>query len=361
MGSICSAEARRGCAECQADPGLFSSLKVCEEASGGCGRSLCSSCLAHPLVTEKARGEGKVQDQDQRRAAQAAFRGATDVWLDIQSFCKACFQRLSLLDFTQDVDILGPSTGLTLLYVHGGGGCRKMFRQHAAAMVKNGFRCVLMDLPGHGSRMDEVLTMESAINAIVKVIKQHAPLYKGVKPVYVGGSLGGYIGMEFLGRHPDLCSCAIITMCGQNVGLGRGWAAGAGLWVMGTLLPKMGTRQIMSALVAQVRKNGHIPESLFMDDHLRTGMFFGQALAQVEILKETNPQAALGKFPGAMLFINGSQDHRDSEELWKATAQKGELIVYEGADHFFSHDDRYSQRFEDDCLDFIRRQSGNAI
>lgn len=41
-----------------------------------------SSCLAHPLVTEKARGEGKVQDQDQRRAAQAAFRGATDVWLD---------------------------------------------------------------------------------------------------------------------------------------------------------------------------------------------------------------------------------------------------------------------------------------
>eukprot|EP00913_Durusdinium_trenchii_P024332 g22843.t2 len=220
---------------------------------------------------------------------------------------------LSLLDFTQDVDILGPSTGLTLLYVHGGGGCRKMFRQHAAAMVKNGFRCVLMDLPGHGSRMDEVLTMESAINAIVKVIKQHAPLYKGVKPVYVGGSLGGYIGMEFLGRHPDLCSCAIITMCGQNVGLGRGWAAGAGLWVMGTLLPKMGTRQIMSALVAQVRKNGHIPESLFMDDHLRTGMFFGQALAQVEILKETNPQAALGKFPGAMLFINGSQECKKSD------------------------------------------------
>lgn len=45
-----------------------------------------------------------------------------------------------------------------------------MFTSHGtwAAILRR--RCVLMDLPGHGSRMDEVLTMESAINAIVKAL-----------------------------------------------------------------------------------------------------------------------------------------------------------------------------------------------
>ena len=63
--------------------------------------------------------------------------GASKVYPNLLFFVPSDSLRL---DFTQDVDILGPSTGLTLLYVHGGGGCRKMFRQHAAAMVKNGFR-----------------------------------------------------------------------------------------------------------------------------------------------------------------------------------------------------------------------------
>jgi hypothetical protein len=45
------------------------------------------------------------------------------------------------------------------------------------------------------------------------------------------------------------------------------------------------------------------------------------------------------------LFINGSKDHRDSEQIWVNSAGAGsKLIVYEEADHFYSHDKRFFDR-----------------
>lgn len=104
-----------------------------------------------------------------------------------------------------------------------------MFRAHARAMASKGYRCVLLDLPGHGSRMDDHLTVDSAIDTIAQTIRVHALPYRGVGPVLIGGSLGGYLGMEFLGRHPDLVSSAVLLMCSQNTGVGRGFAASLGL------------------------------------------------------------------------------------------------------------------------------------
>ncbi|CAJ1423311.1 unnamed protein product [Effrenium voratum] len=341
MGNAASACNGERCSQCKAALGCCGKTTPCPE----CSRSLCSGCLSHPVVTEAAQQscQGEVRDQD------------------IVAFCKGCFQKLSSLDFSKHVDVfeaVGGGGAITLVYVHGGGGSREMFKPHARAMAAKNFRCVLMDLPGHGARMDEELTMNSALQAIVQVIREYAPpSASGTKPIYIGGSLGGYVGMELLGKFPDLVSMAIITMCGQNVGVGRGAAASMGLWAFETILPRLGSRKIMSALIGEIRKNGHLPEEAMMECSFRPGMFFGQAMAQVQILKASDPSAALGKFPGPILFVNGSKDHRDSEHLWVEKSQKGQLIVYEGADHFFSHDDRHSKRFEEDCYNFIKQHA----
>lgn len=230
-----------------------------------------------------------------------------------------------------------------------------MFRQHAQAMVSKGFRCILLDLPGHGARMDEPLTLQSSIETIAQTIHNHTAPFNTIKPIYIGGSLGGYIGMEFLGLYPDLVSAAIISMCGQNVGVGRGWAAGLGLAAFKCFIPRLSTATLLKGLVGEAKRNGHIPDASLLEIALRPGMYFGQGVEQVEILCNSNPRPSLEKFHGPVLFINGSKDHRDSEKVWKQAAKQGELIVYEGADHFFSHDTRYSSRFLDDCFIFIDR------
>jgi fermentation-respiration switch protein FrsA (DUF1100 family) len=53
------------------------------------------------------------------------------------------------------------------------------------------------------------------------------------------------------------------------------------------------------------------------------------------------------------LFINGSKDYRDSEEIFlKAAGKKSKLLIYEEGDHFFSHDNRFIDRLVNDIVLF---------
>lgn len=78
-----------------------------------------------------------------------------------------------------------------------------------------------MDLPGHEGRMDDPLTLDTAVESINAVLRRHTLPYKGVRPALMGGSLGGYIASEFLGKYPTTVSAATSAMCGQGVGVGR--------------------------------------------------------------------------------------------------------------------------------------------
>jgi hypothetical protein len=83
-------------------------------------------------------------------------------------------------------------------------------------------------------------------------------------------------------------------------------------------------------------------------------MFFKQAHAQIAILRGSDPRKALPAFKGPVLFANGSRDHRDSEKKWVQACTKGTLIVYDGGDHFFSHDRRFDQKLRDDTWKFLQ-------
>lgn len=269
--------------------------------------------------------------------------------------CRSCFVRNNSLDFSCSVDVLGPDKGAApcVLFVHGGGSCRRMFALHARVFAKRGFRCVLLDLPGHGALMDEPLSLESAINRIVEVTEEYTSEYKGQKPIYVGGSLGGYIGMELLGQFPQIFGKAVITMCGQNVGVGRGLAATLGLWSLGKAVAYLPAATLLKMMISASAQNGHISSEVMQELALRCGFFFHQGPQQIEILSSSDPARALKQFEGEVLFINGSKDHRDSEKLWLAACKKGELKVYPGADHFFSHDSRFVDQFLEDLAVFM--------
>jgi pimeloyl-ACP methyl ester carboxylesterase len=325
------------CHSCRRTFGIFFSPGYeCPQGSGGCGKKFCSKCLNYACVTEK---DGK----------------ELGMKAPVTSFCKGCFQQNSLLDFSTNVTIYGPEIheSPAVLFLHGGGGCRTMFDYHAKTLSEQkGYRCVLIDLPGHGSRMDEVLTLDSAMEVIKDAILHIAGNCGEIKPIAVGGSLGGYILMEFVGRYPDLLSGGIITMCGQNVGVDRSLLASVGLFALGYAASWVSSKTLLSGLISEASKSGHLNEELILTATLRAGVYFDQSEAQITILKQSNPRDSLPKFPGKLLFVNGTKDHRDSEGIWVSVSQNGQLIDYESGDHFFSHDNRFLNIFMNDIVKF---------
>jgi pimeloyl-ACP methyl ester carboxylesterase len=324
------------CHGCHSGFGIFTNYgSICPVEHGGCGYKFCSTCLNYSCITEAGGNELGMK-------------------APIISYCKECFKKNCGLDYSSNYTTYGPEVGTApaVLFIHGGSGCRSMFDYHAKFLSeKRGYRCVLMDLPGHGSRMDDLLTLETALIGINDGAKI-AGSFGDIRPIAVGGSLGGYLLMEYVGTYPDVFSGAVITMAGQNVGVGRSMIASFGLYALDYLGAWLASKTLLSGLIGEAVKNGNIDELLIIHSCLRTGMFFGQASAQIKILRESNPRDSLPKYSGKILFINGSKDHRDSETIWKSLCQHGELKVYEGGDHFFSHDKRFLPVFMDDLQQF---------
>lgn len=229
-----------------------------------------------------------------------------------------------------------------------------MFAPHALEFAQRGYRTVIFDLPRHGSKMDDALNYDTATARVSNVVAKHG----SAKNFYIGGSLGGYLGMELVGRQPSLFSACVITMCGQAVGPGSSLLAKFGLFAMGSISSNLSSSSLLSAMRGQVVANGHLNPKMVMDTSLRTGFFFEHNTEQIDMLKQSDPLSSLPKYKGPILFINGSKDHRDSEKKWLDASNRGNgdksmLIVYEGGDHFFSHDERFYPRFIKDIETFF--------
>lgn len=279
----------------------------------------------------------------------------------IRSYCKPCFKQVSILDYSKTYDIIEPIEPITtdpvdepnaittLLWTHGGGSSRALFRPHAYVLAKKGYRSILMDLPGHGTLVGTPLTLDSCVEAVQRILDEEcSPSSSTSRIIYVGGSLGAYLGFHVLGQIKNRFCAAILLDCGQNVGPDCSLKARLGIWFLRKLSHKMNNKSLMGAMMSTVKKSGadyHLVECCYAG-----GMFFQQGPAQCDCLHGVAPAQiipGLGKFP--ILFFNGSEDHRDSEERWLdlcGDAERSALKVYEGGDHFFCHD----SRFVDDML-----------
>ena len=327
------------CADCQRNFGCFSSGAACAK----CGTLICKTCAnTHVLIP--------FDDQNPRESNNVKINNK------LQSFCKSCFQDSSVLDFSKTFDVLEPtpstdstSTSMTnLLFVHGGGGSRAMFRPHARVMAeKYGYRCILMDLPGHGTLVETPLSPDSSADAVFNVLSENN-LKPEDKIIYIGGSLGAYLGFHILQIHQQYFQGAILLDCGQNVGPGASMKARLGLYFLKAISSNMSNKALtgmMQNVVASSPADYHLVESVY-----GAGFTFQQGGQQVECLKSVAPATILPNLKIPFLFMNGSKDYRDSEDRWLSLCQdktRSELKVYDGGDHFFTHD----QRFIDDMLE----------
>ncbi len=95
-------------------------------------------------------------------------------------------------------DVAGPPDAPPIVFVHGAMMGRAVWSPQVAALADR-YRCVSVDLPGHGSLRGRAFRLDEAAAGVVAAIDREA----GGRAVLVGLSLGGYVAMTVAGRHPE--------------------------------------------------------------------------------------------------------------------------------------------------------------
>lgn len=320
------------CEECDAKLGCFSGAKCCET----CKKILCSKCAGKfPLIPF-----------DETKPEESNDLSKNSV---VKSYCKQCFQATSVLDFTKTYDVVNSTSGKetsTFIMVHGGGGSRAMFRPYAEILSTKGYRSILLDMPGHGSLVETPLTLENCVKTVEDILDMEKLTKKNT--IYVGGSLGAYTGFYVLEKLKDRFCGAVLMDCGQNVGPDCSFKARLGIAFLRLVSKNMSNKGLMGALLGVTKKSP--ADWKLVESTFGAGMYFDQALQQIDCMHTVKPAEHIPSYDFPILFFNGSDDHRDSEDKWLSLCKNQELSflkVYEGGDHFFSHD----SRFVDDVID----------
>lgn len=235
-----------------------------------------------------------------------------------------------------------------------------MFLPHAKYLSKRGYRSILIDLPGHGTLVETKLTLDECVATVQSILNKEFSnvISSSQKIIYIGGSLGAYIGFYILSKLNNKFASAVLIDCGQNVGPDCSLKARLGIWFLRKLSSKMSNKALMGAMMGAVKKSKadfHLVETTF-----GAGYFFQQGGAQCDCMHAVAPAQIIPDLDLPILFFNGSEDYRDSEDKWLELCRCKELSslkVYDGGDHFFCHDTRFVHDMLDRIDTFVQATS----
>lgn len=211
-----------------------------------------------------------------------------------------------------------------VVLVHGIRTSATMWRSQVEYLDEHGYACTAVDLPGHGSRMDEDFTLHEALHTIDAAVRAAAA--RG--PVLlVGHSMGGLLCLAYVGGGVAPPVAALIAA--SCTALPRGTSLSAYRIVARAVdrLPDRGlwlTERILDATIpietrADFAAGGY---ALDTQDHAL------QSLANLDLA------AALERIHIPLWFVNGQYDQlRVNEGLFQRLAPHAELIIVPRTTH----------------------------
>ena len=95
--------------------------------------------------------------------------------------------------------------GAPVLFIHGNSSCKEVFQDQLVSTLGATWRCIAMDLPGHGRSDDarapnEAYTMPGYAAIALEVLTA----LSAERAAIVGWSLGGHIGIEMLAQSSNI-------------------------------------------------------------------------------------------------------------------------------------------------------------
>jgi len=215
-----------------------------------------------------------------------------------------------------------------VVLVHGIRTSATMWRSQVAHLQQQGVPVRAIDLPGHGSRIDEQWTLEAAIDSIDRAVTEAAE--RG--PVVLAGhSLGGLLSTAYVGRRGSAPPvAAFVAFSCTALPRGAGLRAYRFLARGVNRLPGGGRWLIDRALDAQLP-----PETRY--DLAAGGYSLRQedrALASLGDLELTGALARLQKRHMPVWFVNGEWDQlRVNERAFLRLVPRAELVLARRSTH----------------------------
>jgi pimeloyl-ACP methyl ester carboxylesterase len=193
-------------------------------------------------------------------------------------------------------DVVGPPDAPPIVFVHGALMGRSVWRPQIDVLADR-FRCISVDLPGHGTQRGVDFELGVAAASVIRAIDEAA----GGRAVLVGLSLGGYVAMTVAGRYPDKVRGLVIAGATREpTGISRiaflAYAAAL------RLAPEAVVRSIALAYFRR-RYGGPVAVAITAGQHFARG-----GARAVRRIAGTRFRDRLVAYGGPILVINGTLD-----------------------------------------------------
>ncbi|MBT8203728.1 MAG: alpha/beta fold hydrolase [Acidimicrobiia bacterium] len=244
------------------------------------------------------------------------------------------------------VVISGPRGGVPLVFLHDASSNLAMWKPQLDILSAE-FRCIAIDLPGHGALQGSDFTLEGAVAEVADVLRHDA----GGRGVLVGLSVGGYVGIATAAHHPELVAGLVAS------GVGSHSATPRVSRIQGRLLPIFGfllKRPAAKALrrIAPAETAAAIRER---------GLSWRGAGDAMRDLAGRNMNALLRRYDGPVLVLLGERDapNIDGAPQLVAGVPNAEIEILPDAGHSCSLSQ--PEDFSLAVRDFVRRTQAPPV
>jgi pimeloyl-ACP methyl ester carboxylesterase len=224
---------------------------------------------------------------------------------------------------------LGPVDAPAIVFIHGTRMTRAQWHPQLRRLSSR-YRCIAVDLPGHGRRAGEAFSIEAAVAAVDTAIAAEVP---SGRAVIVGLSLGGYIAIETAVARPERVQGLVLAGCSAE-------AIGPTAWpfrLLATILDRVprGTYDRLNRWFFAIRFRRSIAAPI-----IEAGFWPEAGGAAVRQLIGRRFLERLGRLWIPVVVVNGSLDPvmRPQGDHWASSCRAGRHVVLRHATHLSSMD-----------------------